>query len=196
MPSAQLICITNQAQNLHSWTQKLRLARPSRKIRIFSRKYETSSCIASFLRGREVLGNAFTWGRIYEIAVITLVLLQQLLQSLDIFFWEVFVYLLDFLLISRLWVMHVKWGDGGDLLLNDHGNHSFVDPWTTYYPGSLECWPKISNSHLDHDESVLAEGRALHGERGGSACIGSSEVELVRHHDSAIIDTNRKENGS
>ena len=54
----------------------------------------------------------------------------------------------------------------------------------------------IINSHLDHDESVLAEGRALHGERGGSACIGSSEVELVRHHDSAIINTNRKENGS
>ena len=54
---------------------------------------------------------------------------------------------------------------------------------------------KFSNSHLDHDESVLAEGRALHGERGGSACIGSCEVELVRHHDSAIINTNRKENG-
>lgn len=36
---------------------------------------------------------------------------------------------------------------------------------------------------LDHDESVLAEGRALHGEGGGGAGLSGAEIIFIRHYE-------------
>ena len=55
------------------------------------------------------------------------------------------------------------------------------------------AWKTLSGlSYLYHDESVFAKGRALHREGGGSACVHSSKVELVRHREGQIINEDRK----
>ncbi len=46
-------------------------------------------------------------------------------------------------------------------------------------------------SHLNHDESVFAEGWALHGEGGGGAGIAALEIKaLIRHP--VIMELNLK----
>ena len=74
--SAQLICIIDHAQILHSWTQKLRLARLSGKLGQFSRKFEIPrlfrqemySCLAclSFWVQPRYINSTTTTGRPIE----------------------------------------------------------------------------------------------------------------------------------